>query len=116
MSLTQQSHAETLLALSHAMRGAIARHQFDSLQGLIEERGKIVRELQTMILEGPLSADLANTLKEALDLGEQSYLPLMTRRVTAREDLKLLRRRRQNQLALRADTYSRAREKCLWAK
>jgi len=91
----------TLLALSQAMYGALARQQFDLLEGFVEERGKLVRELTAAAGEGQLDATLAQTLEQAWELGERSRLPLMTRRETAREDLKLLRRRRQNQQALK---------------
>ena len=99
----------TLLALSQAMYGALAQQQFDLLEGFVEERGKLVRELTAAAAEGQLDATLAQTLEQAWELGERSRLPLMTRRETAREDLKLLRRRRQNQQALKpaAPTASR---------
>ncbi len=109
MPTPSESQINTLLALSHAMYGALAHQEFDLLQGFVEERGKVIRELTVAADDGALDAEQLKTLREAWTFGEQARLPLMTRRETAREDLKLLRRRRQNQQALKPATPTASR-------
>ena len=90
---------DTLLALSQALHSATMAREFDSVPALLEERGKLVRELASM--EGLLSPEQLETVKESLQLGTQARLPIAASREHSREELHELRRRRQAQQALK---------------